>query len=107
MELSPEQILIIGFVASFLATAIRLVTVWLGGPALGKGVMSIIAGAVSLGLAFLFFPSQWPVFGDPLQFLAEWLTLLSAYVGVATLIYNIVLDKLLNKVNLTPERFAK
>lgn len=108
MELSPDQIFLVGIVASLLAAAIRLITAWVGGIELGKGWMSVIAGVVSLILAVLFaLPESLPICTEFMPCVTEWLALISAYVGFATLIYNIILDKLLDAVKLNTERFLK
>ena len=104
--MSPElQLIIIGIVASLLAAGLRFLAARFTGVVLEKGWMTIVAGAASLILAVIFQPPQLPIYVDPLQYIGEWLVLLSAYVGAATAIYNILLAKLLEKLNLTAERF--
>lgn len=103
--MSPElQLLIVGVLASLLAAGFRLGAAKFG-LSLSKGWMTIVAGVASLILAVIFQPPQLPTYVDPLQYVGEWLVILSAYVGSATALYNILLAKLLEKLNLTPERF--
>ena len=97
MELSPEQILIVGFVASILGVILRLIFAKVGGVELGKGWMSVIVSVVALILAVLFNIPQLPVYTEPLPYVAAWLALISGYLGAATLIYNLLLDKVLDK----------
>lgn len=106
MELTPEQVMIVGFVASVLSVIVKLISAKLG-VNLSKAWMTVIVGGVSLVLAVLFNLPAIPAYSDPLQYLAEWLTILSGYVGFATIIYNIVIDKVLDKMKFTSERFLK
>jgi hypothetical protein len=107
MELSPEQILLIGIVASLLSAAFRLLVAKFGGTEISKFWMTIIVAVVSVVLAVLFggLP-ELPAYLDPLQYASAWLLLLSGYVGSATIMYNLLLDKILDKANLGVERLA-
>ena len=106
MEVTPEQVFLVGLVASGLAAIIRLLAAK-AGFTLSKAWMSVLAAAVSVILAVLFNLPQLPEYIDPLQYLGEWISLASAYLGMATAIYNLVIDKLLEATNLTVERFLK
>jgi nitrate/nitrite transporter NarK len=107
MELSPDQILLIGIVASVLSAVLRLLVAKFGSTEISKFWMTIIVSVVSLILAVLFagFP-ELPAYVDPFQYAMAWLAILSGYVGAATLIYNLLLDKVLDKVGLQVERLA-
>lgn len=104
--LSPEQILIIGLVASLLGAVLRFAANRFGFMP-GKAAMTVVVAVVSLGLAVVFNLPALPIYVDPLQYLGEWLVILSGYVGMATAIYNLILDKIFDKLNLTQARFFK
>jgi hypothetical protein len=106
MELTVLQLAIIGAVASFLAAVIRLVTAkFFGGKVLSRGTVTVIAYLVSAGLAFAFKFQDLPVFGPDL---AENVNLVVTYVtalfGAATLVYNIVLATVLDKLGMSSEK---
>ena len=106
MELTPDQLLVISLLASVLTVVVKFVAANFGyNP--GKATLTIVVSVISGLLAVLFNIPQLPVYLSPLQYVGEWLALLSVYVGVATLIYNLLIDKVLDKVNLTAERFKK
>lgn len=105
MELTAEIIMIVGFVASILSAGIKLLSAKFG-VELTKFWMTVIVAAVSIVLAVLFNLPALPVYGDdPMLYVTSWLTLISGYVGFATLIYNLILDKVLDKLKLTSARF--
>jgi len=95
MELSPEQIYMVGLFAAILAALIRYIVKKVNGPKLSKLWMSIIAAACALGIAVVFKLPEVPAYQDPLQLVGAWLTIITGYVGAATVIYNLILDKLL------------
>ena len=97
MELSTEQIYLVGFIASVLGAIIRFAVVQFGGKQLGKFWMTMIVAAVAVVVAVSFQPPALPVFMDPFQFAGDWLALIGAYLGSATLISNVMLDKLLKE----------
>ena len=106
MELTPDQLLIIGLLASALTVVVKFIAANFGYSP-GKATLTIVVAVFSSVLAVLFNVPQLPIYIDPLQYLGEWLALLSIYGGVATLIYNLIIDKVLDKANLTSERFLK
>ncbi|MHA2201908.1 MAG: hypothetical protein ACXABN_18745 [Candidatus Thorarchaeota archaeon] len=96
MELTPEQVIIVGLVASGLAAVVRLIVAKWGNKVITKDWMTVIVSAVALILAVVFNIPNLPVYTDPLQYLGEWTVLLASYLGAATAIYNIILDKVLD-----------
>lgn len=95
MDLTPDQLVIIGLLASGLGALLKLLANWKGySPS--KAVLTTAVGVISVVLAVLFDVPQLPVYTDLLQYVGEWLALLSAYVGAATLIYNYLIDKLVD-----------
>ena len=106
MELSPEQLLIIGFVITVLSAGLKLLSAKFG-VALSKFWMTIVVAVVSVILAVVFNLPLLPEYIDPLQYIGAWFALLSGYVGAAMIIYNLILDKVLDKLDLTADRFMK
>jgi hypothetical protein len=107
MELSLTQLAIVGMVATIISAVLRLVVAKWGGVEIGKGWMSVIAYVLSVVLAVVFlWPLELPAGGDPAEFVAVLLALASSVLGFATLIYNVLLDKLLDAVGADTEKLA-
>ena len=106
MVLSPEQLLIVSLVASTLTVLFRFFASYFGFQP-GKATLTVVVAVVSFMLAVVFNLPELPVYIDPLQYLAEVIAIVSAYVGMATLIYNVVFDKVLDALNWTAERFYR
>lgn len=102
--LSPEQIIIVGLVASALGVVVRLLSAKLG-VEIGKFWMTIIVAVIALIMAVVFKLPELPEYIDPLQYVGAWVAIVSGYLGMATAIYNLVLDKVLDSLNLNVERF--
>ncbi len=94
-ELTPDQVVIIGLVASGLVILLRLAANKLGWNWLkGKFILTIVLSVVTLILAVIFAPPQLPAIGDDFwAFLSQLIGVLSAYNGFANLIYNLLLSK--------------
>ena len=107
MELSPEQIFIVGAIASVIGVIVKLLTAKISGFSISKFWMTIIVSVVSFVLAVVFNLPALPEYLDPIQYVAAWLALISGYLGSATLIYNLLLDKILDKLEFTASRFIK
>jgi hypothetical protein len=106
MELTVVQVTIIGLVATVLTAAIRLVVAKFN-VVLHKGWMSVVAYVASVLLAVAFqWPLELPSYADPSAFVNQLLVLAGTVLGFATLIYNVLLDKVLSYFNLTVERFS-
>jgi hypothetical protein len=107
MELTAAQLVLIGLVATVVSALLRLAVAKFGGVEIQKGWMSVIAYVLSVVLAVAFmWPLELPAGSDPSQFVAALLALATSVFGFATLIYNVLLDKLLDAVNLKVERLA-
>lgn len=106
MELTAVQIYIVGAVATVLAAGVRLLAARFQGFEISKFWMTILVSAISLGLAVVFSPPNLPVYVDPITFLGEWIAIISGYLGAATIVYNLLLDKLLDAVGLKTEKIA-
>jgi hypothetical protein len=104
VELTELQIYLVGLLASGLAIGLRLLSAKFGFE-LGKGVMTVVVGILSFILAMLFNPPALPPYVDFLQYIGAWLLLVTPYIGAATIIYNVILDKILDRLSLTTERF--
>ena len=106
MELTVVQIAIIGLVAVVLIQVIKLLAAKLG-VVLSKFWVSVVAMVFSIALAVAWQLPKLPVVTDPLEFLLELLQVVGGVVGFATLIYNLLLEKLLDGLGLTVARFLR
>ena len=107
MELSLAQLALVGLVATVVSAILRLVVAKFKGVEIGKGWMTVIAYVLSVVLAVAFlWPLDVPAGGDPAQFMAALLALASSVLGFATLIYNVLLDKLLDATGADTEKLA-
>ena len=106
MELTELQLYVIGLVASGLGVVLRFVAARFG-LELGKVWMTIVVGVVAFGLALAFNIPELPACTDFWQCAQEYLALTTAYVGAATIIYNLLLDSILSRLGYTVERFLK
>jgi len=106
MELTVVQIAIIGLVAVVLIQIIKLLAAKLG-VVLSKFWVSVVAMVFSIALAVVWQLPKLPVVTDPLEFLLELLQVIGGVVGFATLIYNLLLEKLLDGLGLTVARFLR
>ena len=94
MQLSPEQLIVIGMVASVVVLALRLLANRFGYNA-PREVVTVALFAISAGLAVWFFGLPAVAGQDPSE-LAQALIAAAAQVfGSAALIYNVLLSKVL------------
>ena len=100
MELTIEQLVLLGLVASLIAQTIK----WLSatfGVKLQSWVISLVVVLVSVVFSRLWAPQQFPAPGEDIMlFINQLLTFIGAVVGFATLIYNFLLKAVLDKVGL-------
>lgn len=107
--MTPEQLLLVAFVASALVAGIKFA--WMGlfkQPKPGKIALQIIAFVVSIGLAFLWrVPESLPLPSvDLFAFVAALLAQVGAIFLVATGIYTVLLDKLLTGLETLYKKFV-
>ena len=110
--LSPEQIMLVGFIATALVLALKLLAQWFGYVP-GRGPLTVLLYVISFVLGGIwtgvylppFPPSADPVsiVANVLQFVADLLAMLAPVAGIATLIYNLLYEKVvvpaIKKVN--------
>jgi len=107
MELTLEQMVILGL----LATALTQVIKWIMA-ALGKEMkvwlVSLIVVMVSFAFAVIWGKPTWPAPGeDIMAFIAQLLAAVTSVVGWATVIYNFLFKAVLEKLELTPKQMLK
>lgn len=103
-EMTPDRIFLIGLIASALVVGIRFVFAKVLHKDLHKGWITVMVAAVSVALAIIW---QLPTFGpidEPMAFLGLLTQYMASIVGAATMIYNILLSKVLDK--LFPELYS-
>jgi hypothetical protein len=100
--LSPEQIMLVGFIATVLTLALKLLAQYFGYVP-GRAPLTIALYIISLVLGGIWtsvYLPPFPPFVDPLsfaaavlQFVADLLAMVAPVVGIATLIYNLLYEK--------------
>ena len=94
MELTVEQVLLVGLIASVITQFLR----FLADKAnvnLGQEVVNVILFVVALTLGFFWMRPEIPVGGDPMELAKVLLEAALGVVGFAALIYNILLKKVI------------
>ena len=94
MELSVENLVVIGLVASVVTQALRLLANRFGYKA-PREVVNIALFAIAAGLAVAFFGLPEVGGADPADFVGTLIQAAAAVFGSAVLIYNVLLDKVL------------
>ena len=101
MELTPLQIAIIGLVASALTQGIKFASAKLGKD-ISRFWITVICYAVSVGMAIVFSSQQLNIGGgDPAEWMSSLLAAATAVFGLATLIYNLILRQVFDKLGIT------
>ena len=93
MELSAEQLLLLGLVASVLSQLAKLLLAKFG-YSTSRLVITIIVVVVSVALGYVWLKPELPTYTDPMQFALALLVAATAVFGFATLIYNVLLFKI-------------
>lgn len=102
MELDPLQMILIGLVASAITQVLKVIAARLGYEA-PRELVTAVLFLVSAVLAFIFLKPTLPDPGSP-TFITDLVTLATAILGAAVVIYNILLDKVYPALKLTVER---
>jgi len=113
MQLTFEQVTLLGVGASVTVSVVKLLYAQLGSSFLGRKTLTLLLFAVSLVLAYFWASPSLPVFPpileDPvlmtsavLAFLGQGLSVVGAICGFAFLIYNLLLEKVLEGLGWTP-----
>jgi drug/metabolite transporter (DMT)-like permease len=93
MELTAEQLIVIGIVVSVISQVLKYLAQYLGYTP-SKLVMTVVVFVVSFGLAYLFLKPGLPDPSSP-TFWPELVSLLTILAGAAMTIYNVVLERLM------------
>ena len=112
--LDANLVMLLGLIAIVLTQGIKFIFARLGKP-IHRGWITVATYVVSCGVAVLWDIPTFPVLpvmsGDPslvvnavLTYAGEILALVSTIVGFATLIYNVLLEKVFDKLGLTPSK---
>lgn len=99
MELDTFQLLVIGFVASVFAQVFKLIAARLGSE-VPRLWITVAAFVISLVLAVVFMKPALPPVDDP-NFVLALVQLATAVLGAATVIYNVLLAKVFDKLSLS------
>ena len=94
MIVDPVQLFVIGLVATLVAQVLKILfSRWGWRP--GKAGITLIAFVLSMGLAVAFNVPELPSAVDPMEFAKALISAASTIMGPATIIYNLLLEKLL------------
>lgn len=99
MSLSPEQAILIGLIATVLTWLIQFAAAKFN-LAISKVGITVVAFVVSVVMAFLFMAPKIVLSTDPMQAALDLIAQAGAVLGFATVIYNLLLEKLLTLVGL-------
>lgn len=97
-ELDLQQIAVLGFIAPFLTQVIKLVFNVVLKKQISKVYVTGIVFAVSLVLGYFWSGVELVFTGDLLADATMLVTVASGILGVATLVYNVILEKILEGV---------
>lgn len=97
-ELDLQQITVLGFIAPFLTQVIKLVFNVVLKKQISKVYVTGIVFAVSLVLGYFWSGVELVFTGDLLADATMLVTVASGILGVATLVYNVILEKILEGV---------
>lgn len=103
-ELNPGYIAIIGFVAMLVVYGVQVVAAK-SGKTIGKEVIAGICFTISVFLAYIFMQPSIPEVQDTSTFVQELLTIAGSVMGFATLVYNALFSRVLDKLDKKPETF--
>ena len=96
MELSAEQLIYVGVVASVLAQALRLLANHFEVKP-SREIVTIALFVISIGLGIAFFGLPEVSNGDPMELAGKLIASAAAVFGSAVGIYNLLLDKVLRQ----------
>lgn len=97
-QLSASQVIIIGLVATVLVEILKFVAAKFQNVQLTRQVVSLVAFVVSLALALAWLLPSVIVSPDPMQTALDLLQQAAEVLGFATLVYNLLLAQLLEKL---------
>ena len=96
MELSAEQLIYVGVVASVIAQALRLLANHFEFKP-SREIVTIALFVISIGLGIAFFGLPEVASGDPMELAGKLIASAAAVFGSAVGIYNLLLDKVLRQ----------
>lgn len=104
IELTGAQLLIVGFIATLIVQGLRLAIAKWGQTIINKRVVSIICFVISTALAYIFLKPAIPTTHEPIELAVQLLSLAAGVMGFATLIYNLLLEKILSSLGWTVQK---
>jgi len=103
--LDPIQLAVVGAIAAIVVQVLKLIAANFGVD-IHRGWLTIIAFVLSVAIGYFFFPVEVVIVpDDPMATATNLIAAASALLGSATLVYNVLLEKIATKFNLTKERF--
>lgn len=116
MELTAVQIIVIGLVASFVAQGVKILAARTGKP-IGRKWVTVALMIVAIFLSFIWARPALPTWPAPVEdpmayatlilaFFGQLLAVASAIIGFAVLIYNLLLERVFEKLGAGKEYIA-
>lgn len=96
MELSAEQLIYVGVVASVVVQALRLLANHFEFKP-SREIVTVVLFVISIGLGIAFFGMPEVASGDPMELAQALVASAAAVFGSAVAIYNVLLDKVLKQ----------
>ena len=96
MELSAEQLIYVGVVASVIMQALRLLANHFEYKP-SRVVVNVVLFVISIGLGIAFFGLPEVASDDPMELASALIASAAAVLGSASLIYNVLLEKVLRQ----------
>ena len=120
LTITPDQVILIGFIAAGIAQAIKLIAA-ASGKTIGRKWVTGILFALSIGIAVLWSSSILPPFPDfatippdpsiqvgaVIVWLGQIIAVSASVIGFATAIYNLLLQKVFDALGWTSDAVAK
>jgi len=94
--------ILVSIVAPVLVQIIKVLSGKLGWE-MNKQVVTIVVAVVAAGAAFIVEAPNLPEYGDPMAFVQALLAIAGAVIATATVLYNLLLDKMFNLLGFVPK----
>ena len=101
-NLDVVTFVLLSMVAPVLVQLIKVLSAKLGWK-MDKPVITIIVAVVAAGAAYIVEAPNLPAYSDPMAFIQALLTIAGGVFATATILYNLLLDKLFDLLGFVPE----
>ena len=102
-NLDVVTFVLLSIVAPILVQLIKVLSAKLGWK-LDKPVITIVVSVIAAGAAYIVEAPNLPAYSDPMAFIQELLTIAGTVIATATVLYNLLLDKIFDMLGFVPEQ---